>query len=125
VQHASSINRIKHLSRCHDRTILTASDATISGHYSRASGPVGISLTSPQIAQVGDNVGTCLEAGGATVKDIIFTVGSVTAPADLDRYADHAARYFGPASAKSATVSLPQLSSPDYLLQVGAFAAIK
>jgi hypothetical protein len=72
--------------------MLTASDAAISGHYSRASGPAGISLTSPQIAQIGKYVGTCLAAGGATVKDIILTIGSVTAPADLDRYADHPAR---------------------------------
>ena len=78
-----------------------------------------------QIEQVGKNVDACLKAGGATVNDIIFTVNHVTAPAEFDKYADLLARYFGPPSPKSTTVSTPQLSSPDYLLQVEAFAAIK
>jgi 2-iminobutanoate/2-iminopropanoate deaminase len=78
-----------------------------------------------QIEQVGKNVDACLKAGGATVNDIIFTVNQVTAPAELDKYPDLLARYFGPPSPKSTTVSTPQLASPDYLLQVEAFAAIK
>jgi enamine deaminase RidA (YjgF/YER057c/UK114 family) len=78
-----------------------------------------------QIEQVGKNVDACLKAGGATVSDIIFTVNQVTAPAELDKYPDLLARYFGTPSPKSTTVSTPQLSSPDYLLQVEAFAAIK
>jgi 2-iminobutanoate/2-iminopropanoate deaminase len=41
-----------------------------------------------QIEQVGKNVGACLKAGGATVNDRIFTVSSVTAPADFEKYAD-------------------------------------
>jgi hypothetical protein len=125
VQLAWDIKPIKNLSRCHDWTILTVSDATISGQYLGASSPVGINFTSPQIAQVGKNVGMCLEAGGATVKDIIFTVGPVAALADIERYADHLVYYLGPASPKSTTFSTPQLSSPDCLLQVAAFAAIK
>ena len=78
-----------------------------------------------QIEQVGKNVGACLKAGGATVNDIIFTISSVTAPADFDKYADLLPRYFGPPSPESKTVRAPQLSSPDFLLQVEAFAAIK
>ena len=78
-----------------------------------------------QIEQVGKNVGACLKAGGATVNDIIFTVNQVTAPAEFDKYADLLPRYFGPPSPKSTTVRAPQLSSPDLLLQVEAFAAIK
>jgi enamine deaminase RidA (YjgF/YER057c/UK114 family) len=78
-----------------------------------------------QIEQVGKNVDACLKAGGGTVNDIIFTVNHVTAPAEFDKYADLLPRYFGPPSPKSTTVSTPQLSSPDYLLQVEAFAAVK
>jgi enamine deaminase RidA (YjgF/YER057c/UK114 family)/YHS domain-containing protein len=78
-----------------------------------------------QIEQVGKNVDACLLAGGAAVKDIVFTVNQVTAPADFDRYADLLSRYFGPPSPKSTTVHVPQLSNPDLLLQVEAFAAIK
>ena len=78
-----------------------------------------------QIEQVGKNVGACLKAGGATVNDIIFTVNFVTAPADFEKYADLLPRYFGKPSPESKTVPTPQLSSPDFLLQVEAFAATK
>ena len=78
-----------------------------------------------QIEQVGKNVGACLKAGGATVKDILFTISFVTAPAEFDKYADLRLRYFGPPSPESETVPTPQLSSPDFLLQVETVAAIK
>ena len=78
-----------------------------------------------QIEQVGKNVGACLKAGGATVNDIIFTVNFVTAPADFEKYADLLPHYFGKPSPESKTVPTPQLSSPDFLLQVEAFAATK
>jgi enamine deaminase RidA (YjgF/YER057c/UK114 family) len=78
-----------------------------------------------QIEQVGKNIGACLKAGGATVNDIIFTISSVTAPADFDKYTDLLPRYFGAPSPESKTVRAPQLSSPDFLLEVEAFAAIK
>jgi hypothetical protein len=48
-----------------------------------------------------------------------------TAPAEFDKYPDLTERYFGPPSPKSLTVPTPQLSSPDYLLQVEAFATTK
>ena len=78
-----------------------------------------------QIEQVGKNVDACLDAGGATAKDIVFTVSYVTQPAEFDKYADLRERYFGPPSPKSATVPVPQLASPDLLVQVEAFAATK
>jgi enamine deaminase RidA (YjgF/YER057c/UK114 family) len=78
-----------------------------------------------QIEQVGKNVGACLNAGGATVKDIIFTVSQVTQPDKFDKYADLRQRYFGPPSPKSATVPVPQLIRPDFLVQVEAFAKIR
>ena len=78
-----------------------------------------------QIEQVGKNVGACLKAGGATVNDIVSTISFVTAPAEFDKYADLLPRYFGPPSPESKTVPTPQLSNPDFLLQVEAVAAIK
>jgi enamine deaminase RidA (YjgF/YER057c/UK114 family)/YHS domain-containing protein len=78
-----------------------------------------------QIEQVGKNVEACLDAGGATVKDIIFTVSYVTQPAEFEKYADLRERYFGPPSPESATVPVPQLAGPDFLVQVEAFAAIQ
>jgi enamine deaminase RidA (YjgF/YER057c/UK114 family)/YHS domain-containing protein len=99
----------------------------IGGQVARdeAGNAVGKGDMRAQIEQVGRNVDTCLEAAGGTINDIIFTVNHVTAPAEFDKYADLLPRYFGPPSPKSTTVSTPQLSSPDYLLQVEAFAAIK
>jgi enamine deaminase RidA (YjgF/YER057c/UK114 family) len=78
-----------------------------------------------QIEQVGKNVSACLDAGGATVKDVVFTVSYVTQPAEFEKYADLRLHYFGPPSPKSATVPVPQLANPDLLVQVEAFAAIK
>ncbi len=78
-----------------------------------------------QIEQVGKNVDACLDAGGATAKDVVFTVSYVTQQAEFDKYADLRERYFGPPSPKSATVPVPQLASPDFLVQVEAFAATK
>jgi enamine deaminase RidA (YjgF/YER057c/UK114 family) len=79
-----------------------------------------------QIEQVGKNISACLDAGGATVKDIIFAVSYVLQPAEFDKYADLRLRYFGPPSPPfSATVPVQQLSGPDFLVQVEAFAAIR
>ncbi len=78
-----------------------------------------------QIEQVGKNVGACLAAGGASVKDIVFTVSYVTQPAEFVKYADLRLRYFGPPTPQSAILPVPQLAGPDYLVQVEAFAAIK
>ena len=78
-----------------------------------------------QIEQVGKNVGACLNAGGATIKDIIFTINYVTQPREFDKYADLRQHYFGPPSPKSTTVAVPQLADPDFLVQVEAFAKIQ
>jgi enamine deaminase RidA (YjgF/YER057c/UK114 family) len=78
-----------------------------------------------QIEQVGKNVGACLKAGGATVKDIVFTVNHVAEPSEFDKYGDLRVRYFGRPSPQSTTVRTPQLPGPDFLVQVEAFAAIK
>jgi enamine deaminase RidA (YjgF/YER057c/UK114 family) len=75
-----------------------------------------------QLEQVGKNVGACLNAGGATVKDIIFTVNYVTQPTEFDKYTDLHQRYFGPPTPRTMTVPVPQLASPDFLVQVEAFA---
>jgi enamine deaminase RidA (YjgF/YER057c/UK114 family) len=60
-----------------------------------------------QIEQVGKNVGACLSAGGATVKDIMFTVSHVTRPAEFEKYTDLRQRYFGPPSPKSGIAPRP------------------
>lgn len=80
-----------------------------------------------QLEQVGKNVDACLKAGGSTVNDIVFTVSQVAAPAkaEFDKSAGLLPSYFGPPSPKSVTVSTPQLSDPDFLLEVEAVAAIK
>jgi enamine deaminase RidA (YjgF/YER057c/UK114 family) len=78
-----------------------------------------------QIEQVGKNVGACLKAAGATVNDIVSTISFVTAPAEFNKNADLLPRYFGPPSPESKTVRAPQLSSPEFLLEVEGVAAIK
>jgi enamine deaminase RidA (YjgF/YER057c/UK114 family) len=78
-----------------------------------------------QIEQVGKNVGACLNSGGATVKDIMFTFSHVTQLLEFDRYTDLRQRYFGPPSPKSTTVPVPQLANPELLVQVEAFAKMR
>jgi len=75
-----------------------------------------------QIEQVGKNVDACLKAGGATVKDILFTVSYVREPAELDKYADLRQLYFGPPSPDSSVVPMPQSADPNLLVQVEAYA---
>jgi enamine deaminase RidA (YjgF/YER057c/UK114 family) len=90
-----------------------------------AGNAVGKGDLQAQIEQVGKNVSACLNGGGATVKDIDFTISHVTQPVEFDKYADLRRRYFGPPSPKSTTVPVPQLASPDFLLQVEAIAKIR
>lgn len=78
-----------------------------------------------QIEQVGRNVGVCLQAASATVDNIVATTSFVATPAEFDKNADLLPRYFGPASPASRTVRAPQLSSPDFLLEVEAVAVTK
>jgi enamine deaminase RidA (YjgF/YER057c/UK114 family) len=78
-----------------------------------------------QIEQVGKNVGACLEAGGASLNDLLWTVSYVRDPAQFDKHADLRQRYFGPPSSRSTTIPVSQLADPDLLLQVEAFAAIR
>ena len=78
-----------------------------------------------QIEQVGKNVDACLSAGGATVKDVIFTVNYVKDPAEFEKYADLRLRYFGPPTPDSATVPVAKLADPDLLVQVETFAKTK
>ena len=75
-----------------------------------------------QIEQVGKNVDACLNSAGATVKDILFTINHVTQPVEFDKYGDLRERYFGPPTPRTMTVPVPQLASPDFLVQIEAFA---
>jgi len=75
-----------------------------------------------QIEQVGKNVDACLKAGGATVKDIVFTVSYVREPAELDKYADLRQRHLGVPTPDSTVVPMPQSTDPDLMVQVEAFA---
>ena len=99
----------------------------VAGQVARdaAGNVVGEGDLQAQIEQVGKNVGACLDAAGATVKDIIFTHSYVTRPVEFDKYADLRLRYFGPPSPKSTTLPSPQLVSPDFLVQVEVFAKIQ
>jgi enamine deaminase RidA (YjgF/YER057c/UK114 family) len=93
--------------------------------HDQAGNVVGKGDLKAQIEQVGKNVGACLAAGGASVKDIVFTVSYVTQPGEFIKYADLRLRYFGPPTPQSAILPVPKLSGPDDLVQVEAFAATK
>jgi enamine deaminase RidA (YjgF/YER057c/UK114 family)/YHS domain-containing protein len=88
----------------------------------QAGNVVGKGDLQQQIEQVGKNVGACLEAGGAAVKDIVFTVSYVKQPTEFEKYADLRSRYFGPPSPDSTVVPMLPLTNADLLVQVEAFA---
>jgi enamine deaminase RidA (YjgF/YER057c/UK114 family) len=96
----------------------------VAGQVARdaAGNSVGKGDLGAQIEQVGKNVDACLKAGGATVRDVIFTVSYVTQPAEFEKYAELRERYFGPPSPQSSIVPVAQLTGPDVLVQVEAFA---
>jgi enamine deaminase RidA (YjgF/YER057c/UK114 family) len=78
-----------------------------------------------QIEQVGKNVAACLRAVNAAPKDIVETRAFVVDQVAFEKQADLRQRYFGPASAKHMTIPMKELSSPDALVQVMAFATVK
>lgn len=78
-----------------------------------------------QIEQVGRNVGACLQAGGASVGDIIGSTAFVTTPGEFARHSDLVARYLGQATASSRVLRVPQNSDPRVLVEIEAVAVIK
>jgi enamine deaminase RidA (YjgF/YER057c/UK114 family) len=111
-------------------TIVTLRDGghwvVVAGQLARdgAGNVVGKGDMQAQIEQVGKNVGTCLKAGGASVKDIIGTVSYVTDVAEFSKYADLRQRYFGSPSQWNTIAPVPHLPG-DFLVQVEAFALIR
>lgn len=99
----------------------------VAGQFARdaAGNVIGKGDLGAQIDQVGKNVDACLGAGGAAVKDIVFTVSYVKQPDEFDKYADLRQRYFGAPSPESTVVPMPQSINPDLLVQVEAFAKIQ
>jgi enamine deaminase RidA (YjgF/YER057c/UK114 family) len=96
----------------------------VAGQFARdaAGNVIGKGDLGAQIEQVGKNVDACLGAGGAGIKDIVFTVSYVKQPEEFDKYADLRQRYFGAPSPESTVVPMPQSINPDLLVQVEAFA---
>jgi len=78
-----------------------------------------------QLEQVGKNVEVCLTVAGAKLTDIIETRTYVVDPDQLAEYADLRRRYFSSASPARTIVQKGQLSDPDNLVEVMAFAAVK
>ncbi len=75
-----------------------------------------------QIEQVGENIKACLELVDATLDDVVKTTTYVT---DIDEYFKHAdvrLRYFGDAVPTSTTVEVRRLATPDFLVEIEAFA---
>ena len=75
-----------------------------------------------QIQQVGENIKTCLEAGGATLADIVKTNTYVTDYAEFAKHPDMRMRYFGPATPTSTTVQISR--HPDAMVEIEAIAVI-
>lgn len=78
-----------------------------------------------QLEQIGKQVEACLKTAGAKLSDIIETHTYVADPDQLAQYADLRKQYFGSASPARTIVYKGELSNPEDLIEVMAFAAIK
>jgi 2-iminobutanoate/2-iminopropanoate deaminase len=83
---------------------------------------VGKGDMAAQIAQVGENIKTCLEAAGATLADIVKTTTYVTDIEEYFKHADVRLRYFGEATPTSTTVQVSGLAHADFMVEVEALA---
>lgn len=77
-----------------------------------------------QIAQVGENLKSALEAAGATLANLVRTQTFTTDIDEFFRHMDVRMKYFGTALPTSTTVEVRRLSHPDFLLEVEAIAVI-
>jgi enamine deaminase RidA (YjgF/YER057c/UK114 family) len=78
-----------------------------------------------QLEQIGKQVEACLKTAGAKLSDIVETHTYVADPDQLAKYADLRKQYFGSASPARTIVYKGELSNPEDLVEVMAFAAIK
>ena len=78
-----------------------------------------------QLEQVGKRIEACLKTAGAKLSDIVETHTYVADPDQLAKYADLRKQYFGSASPARTIVYKGELSNPEDLVEVMAFAAIK
>jgi enamine deaminase RidA (YjgF/YER057c/UK114 family) len=78
-----------------------------------------------QLEEVGKKVEACLKVAGAGLSDIIETRTYVADPDQLAKYADLRKHYFSSASPARTIVQKGQLSDPDNLVEVMAFAAVQ
>jgi len=78
-----------------------------------------------QLEQVGKNVEVCLKVAGVSLSDIFETRTYLVDPDQLAKYADLRKQYFGSASPARTIVQKGQLSDPDNLVEVMAFAAVQ
>ncbi len=75
-----------------------------------------------QIAQVGENIKTCLEAVGASLADIVKTTTYVTDMEAFLENGDMRMRYFERAEPTSTTVEVTRLSGPDFKVEIEVLA---
>ena len=85
---------------------------------------VGRGDMAAQIVQVGENIKACLEAAGATLDDVVKTTTYVTDIEEYFKYPDERLRYFSKAAPTSTTIEVSRLASPDFMVEVEAYALV-
>lgn len=85
---------------------------------------VGKEDMAAQIRQTCKNIGSALEAAGASFADVVETITFVT---DINEYRRHSAvrgEYFGAEPPTSTTIGISQLADPDGMIEIRATAVI-
>jgi enamine deaminase RidA (YjgF/YER057c/UK114 family) len=102
------------------REVIVGSQAALDSHGKI----VGKGDMRAQIEQAGKNVDACLKAAGTSKANVLVTSASVTNKEAFLKNADLWAQYLG-AKPPTGTVEKPQLSSPDFLVEIQAVALLE
>ena len=77
-----------------------------------------------QIRQVGDNIRVCLEAAGASLRDLVRITCYTTDIEEFHRHARVRNEYFGESLPASTAVEVRRLGHPDFMIEIEATAVV-
>ncbi len=87
-------------------------------------GVVGVGDVEAQVAQVYENIKTCLASVGADLSSLVKTTTYLTRPEDIEGYRRARAKYMPTDLPASTLIVVTRLAHPDYLIEIEAIAAL-
>ncbi|MDH7799276.1 MULTISPECIES: RidA family protein [unclassified Beijerinckia] len=75
-----------------------------------------------QFEKIVENIGRCLEAAGASLRDIVKITTFVVDMSEYAKLSDLRGLYFGDAAPASSSIEVSMLASEDYLIEIEVVA---